>query len=95
MKAKIFQIKIEGASADENKATTQRVAKLFLALSSGDMTKVVESLTEKDPMSAGLAMALSMWKRITLIFENLSYIDTYGYTDRIMPSLLMLPLLIY
>jgi hypothetical protein len=59
------------------------------------MTKVVESLTEKDPMSAAFVMSLSMWKRITPIFENLSKIDNYGYTDEIMPALLMLPLLIY
>jgi hypothetical protein len=59
------------------------------------MMRVVESLTEKDPKSAAFVMALGMWKRITLIFENLSYIDDYGYTDLIMPALLMLPLLIY
>jgi hypothetical protein len=67
----MVQIKIDGASADDNETTTERVAKLFLALSSGDMTKVVESLTEKDPMSAAFVMALSTWKRITPIFENL------------------------
>jgi hypothetical protein len=35
------------------------------------MTRVIESLTEKDPESAAFVMALSMWKRITPIFENL------------------------
>jgi hypothetical protein len=32
------------------------------------MRRVVESLTEKDPMSAAFVMALSMWKLITPIF---------------------------
>jgi hypothetical protein len=35
------------------------------------MTKVVESLTKTDPKTAAFVMALSMWKHITLIFENL------------------------
>jgi hypothetical protein len=95
MKANIVQIKIDGASADDNKTTTERVAKLFLALSSGDMMRVVESLAEKDQNSAAFVMALSIWKHITLIFENLSKIEKKGYTKVIMPALLMLPLLIY
>jgi hypothetical protein len=59
------------------------------------MIRVAESLKEKSIESANFVMVLSMWKRITPIFENLSKIGKKGYTKVVMPALLMLPLLIY
>jgi len=68
--SKIIHIQVEGQSEESNTKISKNIAQLFLAISSGNINKIVESLMDRDSMSACFVLTLFLWKNLTPILSK-------------------------
>lgn len=59
-----------------NKQISKDIAQLFLAISSGNINKIVESFINRDGMSACFVLTLYLWKNLTILVSRPQLLKT-------------------